>query len=127
LTIREVLGQEERVDRHDDDVLVSMDNQRWLVNPAQHGEAVLRKPRPGTPSVLLIFRNQLDADPKSVAYSGRPVPLRGAYHDRLERWVRDAVDAASSRALCARTSDGEAYGEVVWSWRLDAGVKFLRG
>jgi hypothetical protein len=29
---------------------------------------------------------------------------------------RDAVDAvAASRALCARTNDALAYGEVVWS------------
>src|SRR5207245_3845698 len=30
------------------------------------------------------------------------------------------------RALCAQTNDAFAYGEVVWSWHRDAGVKFLR-
>ena len=30
-------------------------------------------------------------------------------------------------ATARETSATEAYGEVVWSWRPDAGVKFLRG
>jgi hypothetical protein len=35
-----------------------------------------------------------------------------------ERWVRDAMDAAASK-----TNDAAAYGEVVWFWHPDAGVK----
>jgi hypothetical protein len=50
--------------------------------------------------------------------SGRPASHRGAYRDRHERWVRDAVDAGLRR----KTSVADADGEVVWSWRLDAGV-----
>src|SRR2546430_17206459 len=37
------------------------------------------------------------------------------------RWARDAMDAAFSTA-----NGSAAYGEVVWSWRRDAGVKLLR-
>ena len=42
LSIGELLGQEKRIDWHDDNVFVSMYNQRWLANLAQHGKAVLR-------------------------------------------------------------------------------------
>jgi hypothetical protein len=42
---------------------------------------------------------------------------RGAFRDRHERWMRDAMDAR-----CRQTSGAGADGEVVWSWRLDAGV-----
>ena len=55
--------------------------------------------------------------------------LRGAYHDRHERWAWDAVDAAASgaqviagRIFIRERSDGEqtngaeAYGKTVWSW-----------
>jgi hypothetical protein len=53
-----------------------------------------------------------------------PVPIRGAYRDRHERWVRDAVDAAASGArIACWTIDAFAYGKAVWSWRPDAGVK----
>jgi hypothetical protein len=37
-------------------------------------------------------------------------PSRGAFRDRHERWVRDAVDAA-----VRETGATVAYGEVVWS------------
>ena len=33
------------------------------------------------------------------------------------------MDAVASGAIIARTNDTEADGEVVWSWRSDAGVK----
>jgi hypothetical protein len=39
---------------------------------------------------------------KSPAYSPRPVPPRGAFHDRRERWARDAVDAAVPPRAYAR-------------------------
>src|ERR1035438_1375884 len=38
------------------------------------------------------------------------------------RWTR----VASQRARSARTNDANADGEGVWSWRPDAGAKFLR-
>jgi hypothetical protein len=33
------------------------------------------------------------------------------------------MDAAASGAIIARTNDAAADGEVVWSWRSDAGAK----
>ena len=42
------------------------------------------------------------------------------------RGARDAVDALASGAFLAPDENAKAYGEVVWSWRRDAGVKFLR-
>ncbi len=33
------------------------------------------------------------------------------------------MDAAASGAIIARTNDVAADGEVVWSWRPDAGAK----
>ena len=58
--------------------------------------------------------------------SGRPAPTRGALRGRHGRWERDAVDAASAHAS-AQTNGAEADGEVVWSWRPDAGAKFSQG
>jgi hypothetical protein len=54
----------------------------------------------------------------------RPALTRGAFRDRHERWARDAMDATHRSAIFARTSDVFADGEVVWSWRPDAGAKF---
>ena len=42
--------------------------------------------------------------------SRHPGPIRGAFRDRHERWMRDAMDAISHE-----TSDDIADGEVVWS------------
>src|SRR5262249_45183816 len=47
LGIRQVLGQEEGVDRGDDDVFASMHDQNSLMHPRQHSVAVSR--RNGTP------------------------------------------------------------------------------
>ncbi len=33
------------------------------------------------------------------------------------------MDAAASGAIFARTNDAATYGEVVWSWRSNAGAK----
>src|SRR3978361_2062216 len=38
----------------------------------------------------------LTPDPNHRPILCRPGPLRGAYHDRLERWAWDAVDAAAA-------------------------------
>ncbi len=56
------------------------------------------------------------ADPNQIYNSSHPGP-QGAYRDRHGRWVRDAMDAAMSGAILARTNDVVADGEVVWSWR----------
>jgi len=52
-----------------------------------------------------------------------PAPIRGAARDRHGRWVWDAMDAAASGAIIARTNDAATYGEVVWFWRSNAGAK----
>ncbi len=64
--------------------------------------------------------------PKSDLKFCHPAPARGAARDRHGRWERDAMDAAASGAIIARTSDVAADGEVVWSWRPDAGAKFAK-
>jgi hypothetical protein len=56
---------------------------------------------------------------KSGLQARCPVPARGAFRDRHERWVGDAMDAEG----VARRAAASADGEVVWSWRPDAGVK----
>jgi hypothetical protein len=46
------------------------------------------------------------ADPNQPYIHGRPTPERGAYRDRHERWVRDAVDAsdATDESVILRTA-----------------------
>ena len=39
------------------------------------------------------------------------------------RGARDAVDALASGVFFAPDENAKAYGEVVWSWRRDAGAK----
>jgi hypothetical protein len=34
------------------------------------------------------------------------------------------MDAAATGAIFARTNEANADGEIVWSWRSDAGAKF---
>jgi len=41
------------------------------------------------------------------------------------RWARDAMDALASGAFLAPDENAKAYGEVVWSWRRDAGAKLV--
>jgi hypothetical protein len=36
------------------------------------------------------------------------------------------MDAAATGAINAQTNEAAAYGEVAWSWRSDAGVKFVK-
>ena len=74
--------------------------------------------KPCLPPCLKIYRFAI---PPNHTYDfRRPVPLRGV--SRSSRTlVRDAMDA-----MCHETSDAVADGEIVWSWRPDAGAKFLR-
>jgi hypothetical protein len=60
----------------------------------------------------------LRVDPKSNLKHEGPAPERGALRGRHERWKRDAMDAAHRW-----TVDVAADGEIVWSWRPDAGAK----
>jgi hypothetical protein len=61
----------------------------------------------------------LSSTPNQWFPVARPVSARGALRDRHGRWERDAMDAA-----CQETNDVVADGEVVWSWRPDAGAKW---
>jgi len=56
-----------------------------------------------------------------------PRSSRGALRGRHERWARDAVDVSGlQRAIGAPTNNSDADGQAVWSWRSEAGAKFLR-
>jgi hypothetical protein len=52
------------------------------------------------------------------------LPIRGAYRGRHGRWVWNAVDAKVPGAISLRGRAAlDVDGEVVWSWRPDAGAK----
>src|SRR2546423_6457732 len=58
--------------------------------------------------------------------SASPAPTRGAYHDR-----HDTLDAGCDgrfgvRRFLTPDENAKAYGEVVRSWRRDAGVKLAK-
>ena len=59
-------------------------------------------------SLAKIFRFSLKAN--QLPISAYPVPTRGAFRDRHERWTRGAMDAK-----LPLTNGSEADGEVVWS------------
>jgi hypothetical protein len=42
------------------------------------------------------------------------------------RWARDVMDALASGVFFAPDENAKAYGEVVWSWRRDAGAKLAK-
>ena len=81
---------------------------------------------------LRLFRNRVN--PPKQKYSASHFwksriisfavssPRRGV-RDRHEALGWDAVDACGVRRLFAPDEALSAYGEVVWSWRRDAGVK----
>ena len=70
--------------------------------------------------MFLIFRILLDGPPNQRYIA--LVPSR--YEGRFAIVTSAGWDAVDADALL--TSAQDAYGEVVWSWRRDAGVKFLR-
>src|SRR5437899_5206046 len=55
-----------------------------------------------------------------------PAPTRGAYHDRHDTLGAGCDGRFGVRRSLTPDENAEAYGEVVWSWRRDAGVKLLR-
>ena len=70
----------------------------------------------------------LTPPPNHLHISAHPGPLRGAYHDRHETRVGDAVDATASGAQVVagrdqlrelssggQTNGAEAYDEIVWT------------
>jgi hypothetical protein len=65
--------------------------------------------------------------PKLMFPADVPRSRRGALRGRHERWARDAVDVSElQRAIRAPTNNSDADGKAVWSWRSEAGAKFLR-
>src|SRR5439155_12928495 len=84
---------------------------------------------------LLIFRIVSSPGSKNISLhisvnqnynSARLAPTRGAYHDRHDTWGAGCDGRFGVRRFFAPDENAEAYGEVVWSWRRDAGAKFLR-
>ena len=61
---------------------------------------------------------------KSELYSVHLIPEEGRWPSS-PRLGWDAVDADSVRYVSHLDEALSAYGEVVWSWRRDAGVKFV--
>src|SRR5437773_10192262 len=54
----------------------------------------------------------------------RLAPTRGAYHDRHDTWGAGCDGRFGVRhVFFVPDENAKAYGEVVWSWRRDAGVK----
>jgi hypothetical protein len=75
------------------------------------GKSLICLSSPVCKNIFISFR------PKSPAYSTYPVPQEGRFAIVTDVG-RDAVDADA-----LLTNSAEADGEVVWSWRLDAGAK----
>src|SRR5439155_24644792 len=53
----------------------------------------------------------------------RLAPTRGAYHDRHDTWGAGCDGRFGVRRFLTPDENAKAYGEVVWSWRRDAGAK----
>src|SRR5712691_9670974 len=77
------------------------------------------------PSCQSVAVSRIDLAPKSVASFACLVSTRGAARDRHGRWERDAMDAHRRARFTCATSGVCADGEVVWSWRSDAGAKLV--
>jgi hypothetical protein len=56
-------------------------------------------------------------------HSRTPGPHEGRFAIVTKRRAGDVMDASASGAFFAPDENAEAYGEVVWSWRRDAGAK----
>src|SRR6266852_9703950 len=69
---------------------------------------------------------QLISPPNQWLPSACLVPHRGAARDRHGRWEWDAMDAHRRARFSCATSGVCADGEVVWSWRSDAGAKVVK-
>src|SRR3989440_3326922 len=55
--------------------------------------------------------------------SRRLGPTRGAYHDRHDTWGAGCGGRFGVRRFLTPDENAKAYGQVVWSWRRDAGAK----
>jgi hypothetical protein len=101
--------------------------------PLQHEAGKVRQINPSGKSIL-IFRNRVK--PRNQKYfaghvgqiSGTSPAILGPHEGRFAivtmRWAEDVMDAsASGERLSSPDENVEAYGQVVWSWRRDAGAK----
>src|SRR6202034_2874675 len=70
---------------------------------------------------LFAKRFRFTFHPNHLYIFSCPALTRGAFRDRHERWVRDAVDASDVKRRMTLRADGEA----VWSFRPDAGVTLV--
>ena len=86
--------------------------------PASTGKSLPRAKTCLVPAqkIFRFFRN-----PNQSYVRNRPGPIRGAYRDRHGRWA--GMRWTRSRQ---QTTDAGADGQAVWSWRSEAGAKFLR-
>src|SRR5439155_19467504 len=55
----------------------------------------------------------------------RLAPTRGAYHDRHDTLGAGCDGRFGVRRFLTPDENAKAYGEVVWSWRRDAGAKLV--
>jgi hypothetical protein len=70
---------------------------------------------------ISIYRNS------DLRYKSRRLaPTEGRFAIVTIRRARDAMDAAASGGVFPPDENAAAYGEVVWSWRRDRGVKLAR-
>ena len=96
------------------------------------GPAATATNRPGG-QISSVYRNRVK--PQNQKYSALqkwqirsitlavPCPPRGVCAIVTARRAQDAMDAVASGGLCSPGETSAAYGEVVWSWRRDPGVK----
>jgi hypothetical protein len=97
----------------------------------------LNRIKPFCPSgkSLPIFRNRVKPqnqkyfafpEMKIMALVASSRPARGAFRDRHDALGWGCDGRGRRQALFVPDETLSAYGEVVWSWRRDAGAKFLR-
>jgi hypothetical protein len=67
----------------------------------------------------------LSTSGKSLASLPHPRPTRGAFRDRHDALGWGCDGRFGVRRIFAPDENVEAYGEVVWSWRRDAGAKLV--
>src|SRR5439155_24029044 len=74
---------------------------------------------PGSKNILLHNSENQNYNSACLA------PARGAYHDRHDTWGAGCGGRFGVRRFLTPDENAKAYGEVVWSWRRDAGVKLV--
>jgi len=77
------------------------------------------------PPLYDLPKSPLDNSVKQNYLLRQPVPAKGDAAHRHGTLARVAMDAAASGGFFPPDENAAAYGEVVWSWRRDPGVKLL--